>query len=130
MKVTISNDSKKMLTMDDISTARQIIKDFKDDECTVAEYAEMAAKAIVSVQDSCGYCVKVLESAAFIAKNCRVWDALSDGSHDLDVWIDAIVMTSNDFYIIGVYITDLWELSSDNKSDIVSRMFIRHFSEK
>ena len=67
MKVSMSHDYKKHFTIEEVENARQIIKECKEDECTAAEYAEMAARTC-----DFGWIAKVYEAKATIEKNARV----------------------------------------------------------
>ncbi len=126
MKVSITKESKKILTLEEAQVARQIILDRKEDEWSVTEYAEMAVNVVCGCSD---HCVEVLKATAEINKNCRAWNVYSENSGTLDVWIKATAQTSEGFYIIGVYLSDIWEISDDNHAEIASHMFIRKFVE-
>ncbi len=80
MKVSITKESQKVLTLEEAQAARQIILDRKEDEWSVTEYVEMAINAI------CGYsdrCVEVLKATAEINKNRRAWNVYSENSGTL-----------------------------------------------
>ncbi len=55
MKVSITKESKRVLTLEEVQAARQIILDRKEDEWSVTEYAEMGVNAI------CGYSDRFVE---------------------------------------------------------------------
>lgn len=124
MKVSMSANYRKYFTVEDVQTAKQMIKEFKEDESTVAEYAEMAARTC-----NFGWIAKVFEAKATIERNCRVWNAYSNASKDLDVWIDATIQTSSGFLVIGAYLTDIWNITGSNADDINYHMFVRKFAE-
>lgn len=124
MKIALTNEMKKFITVAEMPAVRRIINDFKNSEDTVTEYAKMAARIATD-----GYVEKVLECSAEIAKNCRVWNLFDDESRDLDVWISFTAYTSKGFVIGGAYISDLWGAYGDNYDEIRSHMFIRMFTE-
>lgn len=124
MKITVTADSKKCITVAEMPIVRQIIEELKQNDDTVKDYAEMAARIA-----SGGYVMKVFECSAEIAKNCRVWNAYNADSCDLDVWVDFTAYTSEGFVIGGAYLTDLWSIDGDNTEEIRSHMFIRKFTE-
>lgn len=121
MKITMNAETKKYLTLAVLPIAKQIIKDMKDDE---TDYAEMAAR----IATKSGYVIKVYESKAIIAGNCRVWNLFGE-SGTLDVWIDFTAHTSEGFVIGGCYLSDLWKADGENEDYIRNHMFIRNFKE-
>lgn len=127
MKIAITAEAKKYITLADMPAVRKVIDSFKDDGCTVKEYAEQAAR-IASGNNS----VKVLECSAKIAGNCRVWDRFDNGTAQFDVWVDFTAIISNGFDGIimgGAYISDLWDATGNNDEEVRSHMFIRKFTE-
>lgn len=127
MKIRFSNEEKKYITVAELPIVRQIIADFKEDS-GLMEYAEMAVNCAAG---ECGNnCKKIYEATAKIAKNCRAWNDLSEDSGDLDVWIEVSALTYDGrFYIIGAYITDIWQIGGVEKSEIRRHMYIRKFEE-
>lgn len=127
MKVTFTANSKKVITIAETPTARQMIETLKDDGCTVKEFAEMAARVA-----SGSNVVKVLDCSAEISKNCRACDNYTDDSGDLDVWVDFTAIIDGGFGGIimgGAYLTDIWSIAGDNHNEIRRHMFIRKFTE-
>lgn len=125
MKITITAEMKKILTVAEMPTVRQMIEQAKQDDDTAKEYAEMAARIA-----SDGYVIKVLECSAEIAKNCRVQDAYTADSGDLDVWVNFIAYTTKGFVMGGAYLTDIWNITGgENDEEIKSYMYIRMFKE-
>ena len=124
MKVQFTSEMKKVVTVAEMPAVNKVIEAMKDYESTVKEYAEMAAR----IASGCN-AVKVLEASAEVAGNCRVWDAIADGSERFDVWVNFTAFTDSGFVIGGAYITDLWQYSVDNRDEICSHMFIRKFTE-
>lgn len=124
MKVTFTAEAKRFITLSEMPTVRQMIESLKEDESTVNEYAEMAARAAMD-----GYVVKVFEASAKIAKNSRAKDNYTADSGDLDVWVDFTALTSEGFVIGGAYLTDIWDITGDNDEEIRGHMFLRKFVE-
>ena len=125
MKVNMSAESKKIITLEEAPIANAIIANLKEDESTAANYAEYAVNAACK-----GSCIEVFKASAAIAKNRRADNSIIEGSKDLDVWIEATAQTSNGFCIIGAYLTDIWSLTGDNSAEIASRhMYTRIFTE-
>lgn len=131
MKVSISKESKKVLTLEEASVAKQIITFFKsEDTMSASDYAKMAVDAIARFYDRHDYCTKVFEATAHIAKNNRVCNVIYKDSGNIDIWIEATAQTNSGFYIIGAYITDMWKISPDNMEEIAGNMYIQRFVKK
>ena len=124
MKVQLTNEMKKVVTVYEMPAVRKVIEYMKEDECTAKDYAEMAAR----IASGCNI-VKVLEARAKVAANCRVWDAIDEGSGKFDVWVEFTAFTDNGFIMCGVYITDLWGYRSYNREETLQHMYIRKFTE-
>lgn len=127
MKVQITDESKKVLTVALIPAAKLIIKSEKEDSFTAADYAEIAARLLCREDDSLR---EVLSARAEIAKNCRVWNAYGDSetsTEELDVWIDFTAETWNGFIRAGAYLSDIWEVGPDDMRETLrSRMYCRY----
>lgn len=124
MKVQITNEIKKITTVYEMPAVNQVIKAMKDDENTAKDYAEMAAQ----IASGCNG-VKVLESKATVSANCRVWDAIAEGTGKYDVWVEFTAFTEIGFVMGGAYLTDLWNYRSNNRDETLRHMFIRKFTE-
>ncbi len=127
MKVKLTQEMKKYITIAQAPIVREMIADFKEDKSTVKEYAEMTVMAACNGK---AYSIEVLKASAEIAKNCRAWNVYSDHSEDIDIWIEATVYVNGDeFVIIGAYLSDIWQMAGDNYQEIASNMYIRKFEE-
>lgn len=127
MKVKLLKEDKKLITLADAAVVRQIITNMKEDEFTPADYAEIAIRAayngIVSP-------IEVLKASAKISTNCRVMNALTENSGNLDIWIKATAYVNGNSYImIGAYLSDIWQITCNNYKEIASHMYIRKFKE-
>ena len=122
---TGTTDAKHFVTIAEMPAVRKVTESEEEDEWTAKEWAKMAA-GIVCLCNS----VKVLEASAEIVKNCRILDAYAEGSADFDVWIRFTVFVNDDSFAVGgVYLSDLWAASADNREETIKRMFIRWFKE-
>ena len=126
MKVQFTAEMKRIVTVAEMPAVRKVIEAEKEnDEWTAQKWAKMAAEIVCPCSS-----VKVLEASAEIAKNCCVWDAYAEGSADVDVWIRFTALVNGDSFVMGgAYLSDLWAVSSDNREEIISRMYIRRFKE-
>lgn len=122
MKVIMSNESKRIVTVSELPAAKKIIRDMKDDASTAADYAASAVRAL------CGYCDEVFRASAEIAKNGRVYDAYDTGSGNLDVWISFIARADNREIVEGgAYLTDIWDITGDENDEIKEHAFLLRY---
>lgn len=124
MKIKLTADVKKVITVAEMPIVNQLIKTMKEDESDPKDYAKMAA--VVATGNNC---VTILEASAEVAKNERVWERHFDGSEDFDVWVNFTAYAGNCFVIGGAYLSDIWEITGRNNAEILDRMFIRKFVE-
>lgn len=127
MKVTITAEMKKVITVAEMPAVSKVIEAMKCDSTTAKEYAEQAARIASGINS-----VKVLEASAEIAKNCRICDHIDEGTSDIDVWFNFTAVIDDGFGGIimgGAYLTDIWQAASDNLHEIRQHMYIRKFAE-
>ena len=123
MKVRMTADSKRILSLAEAPIANRMIREMKEDESTAADYIKTA---IYATGDSVE---EVYKAEAEIAKNCRIWNQYAEDSGDIDIWINAEARTRDGFIIIGAYLSDIWQLTGDNGEEIAKYMYIRKFAE-
>ena len=124
MKVQLTSNAKKVITVDQMPAVRKVIECAKADEITVKEYAKMAASII-----SDSYVIKVLEASAQIFGNYRVWDWYEVGSAQFDVWVEFTAMTDDGFVMGGAYVSDIHASTGDNHEELRKHMYFRKFKE-
>lgn len=123
MKVSISKKSKKVITLAQASIARKLVEEMKDDEMSVNEYAEIAARVAGGNAE-----YEILKAKAEIAKNSRVFNRYGEDTENLDVWIECYAFNPyKGFFDIGIYLSDIWEISNSNDEEIKKHMYINHF---
>lgn len=128
MKVTISKDMKRVITLEDLPAVKKVIAEVREDGSTAEDYAELAARVA-----SGGNCVEVLRASAEIVRNNRIKDAYGEGSGDYDVWICFIALVDGGLGGVvmgGANLTDIWQATGDNKEEIKRYMYIRRFKEE
>lgn len=127
MKVTLLKEDKKYITLEQAPIVRQIISDMKEDENTPAEYADIAIRA---AYDGNAYDIEVLKASAKISTNCRAMNCFTVNSSNLDVWIEATAcVNDNEFIVVGAYLSDIWQITHNNRKEMASHMYIRKFKE-
>ena len=129
MKVSITKEMKKVITVADMPAVNEVIKTMQYDATTAKEAAEAAARIASGNND-----VKVLEASAEIAGNCRIWDYYNyDGcSAHYDVWINFTAIIAGGFGGImmgGAYLSDIQQTTGDNDEELREFMYIRKFTE-
>lgn len=129
MKVKFTAEAKKIVTVAEVPEVKKIIAYMKENETaeSLKDYATMAAR--VASKNGCTF--EILKVDAEIAKNCRAFDNYHEGSGNLDIWLTVYAFSPlNGFYNIGVYLSDIWQLSGDNTEEIKSHMYIEEYTRK
>ena len=117
MKVTFTKEMKEVITIAQATAVKKVIECMKEDT-GLKDYA----KSAVSYAKAYG---EILKVEAEIAKNRRVWDRYDEGTEDIDVWLKIKAFDGClNFYDIGVYLSDLWDISNDNSDEIKEKMYI------
>lgn len=126
MKVQFTADMKRIVTVAEMPAVKKVMRCANEDECTATDLARVAARLVFDDNAA-----MIIEAKARIAKNQRVWDAFDEETRDIDVWIEFTAFSEyrSSFIIAGVYLTDLWQLTTDNADEIKSHMYIRRFKE-
>ncbi len=127
MQVTLTANSKKIITVAEMPKVKEIIRYFAEEEGEdIKYYANMAAHVAAGTNLN----GEILKTTAEIMKNCRADDSIIEGSGDLDVWLTVYTYDSYyGFYEIGCYISDLWQVTGDNNEEIRSHMYINAFTK-
>lgn len=111
MKVKLTKEAKRYITIAEMPDVRRIQEDLKIDGA-LNEYVEMAVYAIVKSP-----IVKLFNAEASIARNCRVNNYFTETSGMLDVWITAQVLVYGAFLDIGFYLTDVWSIGPEGSQE-------------
>ncbi len=125
MKVQITKEAKKWLTVAEMPTVRRIIAECKEDEC-LQDYGHMAAE----IASKYGADFEILKATAEIAHNGRIFDHFFEGSGELDVWLKFYAFNPfKGFYVIGVYLSDIWQMNTDKNAneEIREHMYIDEY---
>lgn len=123
MKVKFTAEEKKYITVAEAPHVRRIINEMREDD-SLEEYAQMAARAASGDWND----FEILKAEAEISRNCRVHDNFHEGSGNLDIWLTIYAYNAyKGFYNIGVYLSDLWQLTNDNGDEIRSHMYIAEY---
>ena len=122
MRVMMTDDSKKIITLAEAPYARQIIEELKEDT-GLQDYARMAANVTGG-----NYNYEILKATAEITRNRNVWDQYGEGTGMLDVLLKIYAFNRlAGFYEINVFLSDIWQITGDNTDEIRDRMWIAHY---
>ena len=137
MKVTIKKESLDYLTVNEYEHAKKIVKDEREDEMPIKDYAEMAARAILN--SGC-YATKkndgvreVFKAEASITRDGSTdWDRFGEGCGRLNVWIEAVAETFDGFLKYGFLLSDVWDLDGSEQMNerLAHNSYVRYFTEK
>ena len=140
MKVKITEDSKKILTLAEMSSAKRIINESKNDGYTTEELAKQAMSLFCHFKnkelEASGYYpvysgqFKIFNAVAEIAKNNRIYDWWGEDTGHLDVWISWIAVS--EYYgavELGMYVSDIHHIMCDYEvcDSIYYNMYINEY---
>ena len=124
MKVNLDKDYKTMYTVAEVTEAKKIINQMKEDESSAADMAEYAIRE--ALKDKNDYLREVLKATATITKNYRAWNNYNENSGQLDVWVEATAETEKGFVKVGACLTDIWQTGATDYSNF---MYVQYFKE-
>lgn len=127
MKIKLTEDAKRYITVSEMPAVKKIIADFKEDN-EIKSYGQTAARAASGKNGN----FEILKAEAEIARNARVWNQYSDESGNLDIWLTFYAYDNYyGFYEIGAYLSDIWMADGQRETYelMKSRMYIRKFKE-
>lgn len=133
MKVTITKESGRWMTVNELPYAKQIVQDMKDDAWSAKDYAKMAADAVLSAPRYNNDSVReVLSASAEITRDSGIaFEQFGEGCGLLGVWIKATVETWKGFLKISFLLSDAWMLGTDEARDaLISHSWIRYYTEQ
>ena len=124
MKIKFAAEQKKIVTVAEMPEVNKMIADMKGMDFKWE--AEVAAR--IASRDNGN---EILKIEAEIAKNNRVYDRYTDNSGNLDIWLRVYAFNSwEGFYVVGAYLSDIWESTGKNDEELRGHMYIREFIEK
>lgn len=124
MKVKVTPDMKRIITIDEIPAMNETIAAMKNED--VHDYAIIAARLLL------GGGADLIEAQAEICKNSRIWNEHSTDSRDFDIWISFTAYAETQgFVIAGANLSDIWQIGANEETnkEIISHMYIRRFKE-
>ncbi|MCD7996402.1 MAG: hypothetical protein LUH21_04125 [Clostridiales bacterium] len=124
MKVRFDKEDRKYFTIAEAPIVSTIIKDMKTSEDTIEDDIRIAMQAL-DVYDV----IQILRTDAKISHNGRIWNYYNNESGTIDILVNAIVQTYDEFYIIDFFLSDAWTLGIENHAEIASHICVRKFKE-
>ena len=113
MKVKLYKETKRNLTISELSDVRQIQADLKSNGI-LEDYIDRAVFALTKKT-----VIRLFDTEVYIARNNRVNNYYTETSGTLDVWVTAQVLVYGAFLDIGFFLSDVWTLG--RKTDNVSQ---------
>ena len=122
-KITLPKNYKETFTINDVEQMKKVIDHYNKDDPEAVKYAIESLESLFKG--------KAITNEAEAALNSRIYNAHETNSGNVDIWITATIYSDfeSKFYIVGAYITDIWNITGDNNDEIKSYMYIREFKE-
>lgn len=121
IKITLPAEYKQHYTINEVEQMKKVIDLYnKEMPETVGDAVQVLENMVKG---------KAIEAKAETAGNCRIYNHHDTDSGKIDIYITATIQAYDAFYIIGAYITDIWNITGDNNDEIKKQMFIREFKE-
>lgn len=123
MKVIITHQGRDWLNSKELQVAKRIIRNMREvDEDSEETYAATMAKI---ASGSCG--LQIINFSAEITKNQRIWNAYSNDSGFIDIWVKVYAYNYyKGFYEIGANLTDILAATGKNDDELKQRFYIHH----
>ena len=123
MKISITKETKNWLKIADLEGAKQMVKDLREEDSTVEEYAKMAAIAITDDNS-----VEIIRATAEFEDHIGIWNFFNDESHRLDVKISFVATywdgDSYCFMQASAYLSNIYQSNGTDEY----KAFMRHTS--
>lgn len=125
MKIKITEDMKRVITLSEENAVKLVQNSMKEQKNLQWEAERALGLASNNVS------LEVLKVEAEVAKNRRVWNFYNEGTESIDIWVTAYGFNCfAGFYSVGFYLSDIWQLGSDNAEEIKERMYIKKYTQK
>lgn len=131
MRVNVTKEAKKYLTVAQMPFVNKIIKEMKEDETPIKEYCRSAIRAISGKNVQW----KIFDATAEICMDERTtFDFFGEGTGILNVWINFIAFDSiYGCYEIGCLLTDIFEMADslpETYQAVADHAYINRFVRK
>lgn len=130
MKVKITENTKKAFFISEmpcLEIAKNSLKSWNDNGQEITkDDIQMLGNFICEYRHA-----EILKADAEFAKNARVWDKYGEGSEKVDVWVNITIYDGwKNFYMVGAYLSDMWEIGGTDAEELKGRMFIQKFERQ
>lgn len=123
MKIKFESEQKKYTKVSELPAVKNLILEMKSESFKYE--AEIAARIATGENLN-----EILKIEAEISHNNRIYNRYADNSGTLDIWFKIYAFNSySRFYVIGSYLSDLWESTENNENELRKHMYIRKFTE-
>lgn len=128
VRIRITENSKRIISLAEAETVNRMLEQLRNEETETAifEYLDIVMGCVCDRGGNWNF----YDIQAEICKNSRIYNFYNDNSENFDVWIEFKAFdTYNGFYIVGINLTDIYSITSENHSTIRDYMYIRHYVE-
>lgn len=130
VKIRLTENSKRIINMMEKPIVDEMIKaiqrDGTDESISDPYMLGIAMSCITSYNGDW----KFYDIEAEIAKNRRIYNYYTENSADFDIWISFKAFDEySGFYIVHCYLSDIFSVSEENKSEIRKQMYVREYAE-
>lgn len=132
VKIRLTENSKRIINMIEKPIVDEMIKAIQHDgtdESIGDPYMLGIAMSCIITKYGCNW--NFYDIQAEIAKNRRIYNYYTENSADFDVWISFKAFDEYaGFFIVHCYLSDIFSVSDENKSEIRQHMYVREYTEK
>lgn len=130
VKIRLTENSKRIINMMEKPIVDEMIKAMQRDETDKSISDPYMLGIAMSCITSYNGDWKFYDIEAEIAKNNRIYNYYTENSADFDVWISFKAFDEySGFYIVHCYLSDIFSVSEENKSEIRRHMYVREYAE-
>lgn len=131
IKIRLTENSKKIISLEEAPAVNRMLEALHENEDDQAICDPFYLSIAMSCITEYGYNWEYYDIKAEIAKNCRVWNYWTEESKDFDVWISFKAFDEyGGFYVVNCYLSDIYSVTSENKTETRKHMYIRAYKEQ
>ena len=128
VKIRISDNSKRIISLAEAEIVNEMLENLRENETEtiIPEYLDIVMGCICDSSGDWSF----YDIQAEICKNSRIYNFHTHNSGNFDVWIEFKAFDRwKGFYIVGVNLTDIYSITSENHEVMREYMYIKHYAE-
>ena len=144
-KIRLTDDSKKFMSMLEIDDVKAMIQELQNRglETDIFKLIPVAMGCIKSLylptsssrihqRSNSTWSYSYYDVTMEICENRRVpYNYYTENSAFYDVWVDFKAFNDLDsFYVVGIYLSDIYSISEDNKQNVRTHMYVKEYNRK